>query len=333
MAKGLLKKIAAGIVMAASALSGTAKSEIIPINSFKDLYQNGDSRTLSSVYSPAVENMMYRPNHDDPSSDIVLPKSGYYDATKKTWVGEKWDFGLYKAGNGAAIGYGNNNNNLSNRYSGYEGFMTGKLNAIIGEGEYANYVFFVHDANGDGIGTYDTATGILDIPGSDGKAYTEMDILFGPKQLRGDVRNLPPVGPSSPLYLPKMVVSEKQIGDATYYEGIRDGKIGSDGNWTQYSDLEDLATMAENWMISNASPQNLWVNGADWNTDGKVDFADYALLASKFLPGSAMSYAAAAESSPKSSAPAKSPVQLLRLTDSFAADPNTPAPVITAIAF
>lgn len=347
MAKGLLKKIAAGVVMAASALSGTAKSEIIPINSFRDLYQKGDSRTLSSVYSPVVENVMYRTNHDDPSSDIVLPKSGYYDPTTKTWKGERWDGGFFQSGSGSVAGYFNNNNGTSNRYPGYEGFMTGKLSAtIIGEGNRPDYAFLVHDVLGDGIGNYDSSTGTLNLSGADGEVYTEMDILFGQKQLRGDVSNLPTVGPGT-RYLSKLVVSGKQIGDATYYNGIRDGKIGSDGNWTQYSDLEDLAIMTENWMKTDSSPQNHWAKGSDYNTDGKVDFADYALMASKFLPGSAMSYTAAAESSPKEITldPSKisSSVQsnfesstqqrnVLHLSDKVA-DPNSSIYQITDIVF
>lgn len=282
MAKGLLKKIAAGVVMAAAGLAGSARSEILPINSFAELYQNGSSKILGSVRTPAVENVMYRTNHDDPSSDIVLPKSGYYDSVNKTWVGEKWDFGLYMAGNGSTIGYGNNNNGTSNRYPGYEGFMSGKLSATIGEGNRPDYIFMVHDVLGDGIGNYDTSTGVLNIPGSDGEVYTEMDILWGPNQLRGNITDFSGLDLYATNYLPKMVVSQKQPGDATYYNGVRDGKIGSDGNWTSYSDLEDMVTMTENWLRTDCSPQNFWGNGADWNTDGKVDMADYALMASKF---------------------------------------------------
>jgi hypothetical protein len=210
MAKGLLKKIATA-VMAATALVGTAKGEIIPINSFAELYQTGSSLTLSNVYKPAVENVMYRPNHDVPSSDIVLPKSGYYDLTKNTWIGEKWDFGLYKAGNGATIGYGSNNNSRSNYNPATAGgFMSGSITSKIGEGNRPDYIFMVHDVIGDGIGNYDTTTGVLNIPGDDGEAYTEMDILWGPNQLRGDITAFPALDFLFPRqYLPKMVVSSK----------------------------------------------------------------------------------------------------------------------------
>lgn len=271
--------------MAAAGLAGSAKGDIVTVNSFKDLYSNGSSKLLSSVRTPVVENVMYRTNHDDPSSDIVLPKSGYYDTVNKTWKGENWDCGLFKSGNSSVAGYFNNNNTLSNKYPGYEGFMGGSISSTIGEGNRPDYLFLVHDVLGDGIGTYDTSTGVLDIPGSDGEVYTEMDILFGPNQLRGDATNLPAIALGT-LYLPKMVISQKQPGDPTYYNGVRDGKIGSDGNWTPYSDLEDMVTMTENWLRTDCGPQNFWGNGADWNTDGKVDFADYALLASTFYSDS-----------------------------------------------
>lgn len=164
--------------------------------------------------------------------------------------------------------------------------MTGNEGIVVGEGNRPDYLFMVHDVLGDGIGNYDTTTSVLNIPGADGEVYTEMDILWGEKQLRGDITSFPALDIYSTNWLPKMVVSQKQQGDATYYNGVRDGKIGSDGNWTPYSDLEDMVTMTENWLRTDASPQNLWANGADWNTDGKVDMADYALMASAFNPDS-----------------------------------------------
>jgi hypothetical protein len=46
--------------------------------------------------------------------------------------------------------------------------------------------------------------------------------------------------------------------------------------------------MTENWMRTDASPQNLWAKGSDYNTDGKViDFDDFSLMARSWAPGSA----------------------------------------------
>lgn len=74
-------------------------------------------------------------------------------------------------------------------------------------------------------------------------------------------------------------------GGATHNGANIQQKTWSDQNWQKwlilppYSTLENLAEMGENWLRQDCGATNYWCDGADWDTDGKVDLFDFAKLA------------------------------------------------------
>lgn len=113
--------------------------------------------------------------------------------------------------------------------------------------------------------------------------YFYKDILFGDKQLRGDVNELPTNVWGESTILPKMIISpydeipeENRGARAVYFNNQR----------IDDSNFLDMLSFAQNWLSNSCGPTNYWCDGADWNTDGNVDLTDFAMMAGNYLPES-----------------------------------------------
>jgi len=176
-----------------------------------------------------------------------------------------WHLGLTKS-DGTVVGWAKNS---LKSWSGYEGWLTGKYNALLGDNGRPSHAFLVYDSlvglGGEGW-QVDTSTGVIgstqDLLDGD-LFFMEGDILFG--GVLGDVSKLPPFiannGGQSAI-LPKMTVV-----------------IGPPEPVEPPSDFNDLAILSENWLMEGCLESTGDCDGADWTGDGKVNFLDFAELA------------------------------------------------------
>jgi hypothetical protein len=230
--------------------------------------------------------MTYRTDPNDPSgaSDVVVSKEGYRDPVTKKWVGEKWDAGFmkYLPEGGILFGaYVNNDNSGSNNYPNiFGGWVQGKMYySVFGEGERPDDLILMHDREGDGIGNVIGGVSYLDWVNN--QMYLYPDLIINGK--RGDTSELPAyhkyINPQE--ILPHMTVSpyaeipaENRGAKAIYLNGLREGTSGP----------LDLLAMTENLWTEGHGGHDYWASGADWNTDGKVDMKDFALMSKVWSP-------------------------------------------------
>ncbi|MCK4999848.1 MAG: hypothetical protein KAS23_09940 [Anaerohalosphaera sp.] len=234
-----------------------------------------------------LDNLTYRtdPNDASGASDIFVPKEGYEGASGH-WVGEVWRVALLKKFYNDQeqfqgwdfVGYADNDNVFSNPYPEQAaGWLGGKMYNNWGTmpaGTKPDDMFVVDDKNGDGVGTVENGQWHL---GEDDVLYSANDVLIasGPGKTdfrRGDVSSLPVYPYDSRL--PNMIISPHQEGDAVFLEGKR---IDSEG-------YNDLVNFAEHWLTDGHGAHNYWANGADQNTDGKVDLTDFSIMAKNWKP-------------------------------------------------
>ncbi len=262
---------------------------------FKDLcspwYQGKKTESFLDTKAKTFDNLMYRtdPNDASGASDVLVSKVGYM-GSDNNWNGEIWDMASLERfyddqGQFTGwdfVGYANNDNLRSNsspvhRYDGWlNGYMYNNY-GVLPVGDRPDDVFLVDDKNGNGVGSVVGATWTL---GADDIAYNTSDILFasGPQMndfRRGDVGSLPAYDRNglTTAILPNMVVSLRGPGDAIYKNGVRVDREG----------LLDLAVLSENWMTEGHGAHDYWANGADHNTDGKVDMQDFSILSQNWV--------------------------------------------------
>lgn len=181
MKNGLVKTVIGGAKgLAASAVIGLAASgagaDLLPVQDF-DFFAQISGKFTKTLYN---------------NGDLTVNGSVPVDANYKV--------GLFM--DGACVGYANNNDERegTSSLSGYVCDMSG--------GQRSDSMIVIHDANGDGIGNYNTDTEMLEI-GADDVVYTAGNMspsnLIELDGIAGNVSALPKWGDGvSMLYLPSI---------------------------------------------------------------------------------------------------------------------------------
>lgn len=177
----------------------------------------------------------------------------------------KWNLGLTND-EGYTVGWAKN----SSPVPWEKGWLMGQYSGVavygLTDGEKPTHAYLVYDSTSNGW-DIDLETGIVgsarDLLDGD-LFFDEMDIRFGPDKILGDVSLLPPYLAASSDWpiLPEMVV-------VLFPEPV--------------TVFNDLFALSENWLRGDCNESNSHCDGADWGKDGKVDFLDFAKLASKWL--------------------------------------------------
>lgn len=180
---------------------------------------------------------------------IEDPNTGVIDPVELN--GPYYHFG-YIGDEGFVDGWGQN---TKVQFEAKRGRIFGKYASYMGDNNpdnKPNQVWVVIDQNKDGIGELDGGTWTL---GADDTFYTHMDVLFGPSQIRGDLSQLPAWNVST--ILPDMTMKP-------------------------FTDIDDLISIAENWLRNDCDFNNGACNGSDFNHDGSVDYADLSEVNSEW---------------------------------------------------
>jgi len=250
------------VVGAVSLGAGARVAEAKTVNDFIDLINPPSGTQSQFIRMDYSDNLMIR---DASGVASVVSKTGHYDSVEKKWIGEIWKIGFAKDMGGYINfgGYANNDNSLSNKNLGYEGYCSGMFYAnVFADGDSADEVMIIHDQLGDGIG--DVVGGVWTL-GSDDVSYWTKDIEFN--GIQGNI---------------------SQLGIFTYTNGTkilphmtidaREPRTGSAG-------MGELVALTENWLCDDCNPvenedSNTYdCDGADWNYDGKVNFVDFSYMA------------------------------------------------------
>ena len=193
-------------VLLTSLIAMSANAAMVQINSFEDFIPTGQRyvQSFHNSYDIASE-----------TSDQLLirdPITGQESIISGTYY-----MGMIVNGEGGSIvaGYGEN----YHRDFGWDGFMGGLYVGyvtqnntrfdLIKDGQRPDDIWIVYDGLENGIGYFDTVSGMW-ILGSDDILYTSEDILFGTNKIRGDVSQLPAFIEfcyGQPAILPAMVIA------------------------------------------------------------------------------------------------------------------------------
>jgi hypothetical protein len=181
-----------------------------------------------------------------------------------------WHLGLTNS-DGYVVGWAKNSFKSS---GGYEGWLGGEYSGSaplydkgvlvykgLANGEKPTHLFLVYDKLNNGWGSSGSQLGTPQDLLEGDLFLDEEDILFGPDRLLGDVSLLPMYGADVIAILPKMTVVILPLA----------------------SDFNYLLILCEYWLRDDCSALNNHCGGADdWKPDGKVNFLDFAELASRW---------------------------------------------------
>jgi hypothetical protein len=214
----------------------------------------GDFSTSRSLRMAFGDNLLVRVGGVDRS----LLVAGYLTGS--------WHLGLTNA-DGYIVGWAKNS---SKAYTGYEGWLTGRYSFVLGDGGRPSHAFLVYDSADSGsTHGWDIIDGqigsVQDLLDGD-LFFDETDILFGQNELRGDLGGIE--------LLPAYIVASGGASAILPHMVVV--------TLPQHSTIEDLLILCDYW-LEDCSSLNDHCDGADnWNSDGKVNFLDFAELASRW---------------------------------------------------